>query len=189
MDYHPAELATKDVLLTGVTPPLIRRMLDFPWVWRDSDVSTAVASTADGSGYVASRPYGGGGVVYLGINYFDYDDNWARILANAIDRSVAFFADFESRFFTRGDVQTDGQVNIAAAAAGINFLFASGEAPRCLDAMDSNDDGRLNIADPVHLLNYLFAQGETPPAPGPTVCGLDRTPDDDIGCDAFPLCD
>ena len=71
------------------------------------------------------------------------------------------------------DIHDDGVVDIGDAICSLDFLFGSGSAPSCLDALDANDDELLNIADPIFLLGFLFSMGQEPPAPGPDVCGPD----------------
>lgn len=82
-------------------------------------------------------------------------------------------------FFTRGDVNLDGTVNIADAIAMLAFLFNStgGDLP-CADAGDGNDDGTLNIADAIVILGSLFGVPSVPlPAPTAPNCGSDPTAD------------
>ena len=86
----------------------------------------------------------------------------------------------DERKFIRGDVNGDGDVNIADAISVLEYLFAGGEPPPCPDAADVNDDGIINIADPVALLSALFV-GDfeiSPPFPEP---GVDPT-EDSLGC-------
>ncbi len=91
--------------------------------------------------------------------------------------------------FVRGDVNMDGQRNLADPINILEILFASKETENvCLDSMDINDDGTVNLADPVRHLMYLFGQGEIPPEPF-NVCGFDPTPNDELRCPAFPPCD
>ncbi len=79
-------------------------------------------------------------------------------------------------FFLRGDVNTDGGVDISDAVFGLNHLFSrSPAAPRCMDAADANDDGVFDMADAVTLLGGLFASGPIS-APFPAA-GIDRTVD------------
>jgi len=84
--------------------------------------------------------------------------------------------------FRRGDANFDGIVVIADPIYILSFLFASGSAPRCLDAADTDDNGALDLGDPIFLLNYLFAGGPIPPPPGPNVPGYDGTPGDPFRC-------
>lgn len=67
--------------------------------------------------------------------------------------------------FRRGDANSDGSVNIADPVFILNYQFANGPEPLCLDSADTNDDGKIDIADPIYLLNYLFRQGTQPPEP------------------------
>lgn len=83
--------------------------------------------------------------------------------------------------FRRGDVNDDGQLNIADAISVLGHLFGGDPAPSCSDAADANDDGLLNIADAISILGYLFGGGSIQP-PG-DVCGPDPT-----GNDTLPEC-
>lgn len=82
--------------------------------------------------------------------------------------------------FKRGNVNGDLTLNLADAVFVINWLFASGPAPQCLDAGDCNDDGGTDISDAIYTINYLFASGPVLPPPFPD-CGLDPT-DDSLDC-------
>ena len=83
--------------------------------------------------------------------------------------------------FERGDVNSDGGVNIADAIAHLGILFATGIPVNCEEALDVNQDGSSNIADPVYLLAFLFtANSPAPPAPF-GVCGVD-TDGDGLDC-------
>ena len=82
--------------------------------------------------------------------------------------------------FRRGDVNDDGDRNIADAVGALSYLFGGGTAPGCLDSVDCNDDGTNDISDAVSLLDYLFQSGTQPP--DPFECGPDPT-DDPISCE------
>ena len=87
-------------------------------------------------------------------------------------------------FFRRGDVNSDGTLNIADAIALLSHLFGGAAPPLCPDAADANDDGQLNIADAITILSHLFAgAGDLPPPFG--VCGPDPTEDTLPAC-AYP---
>jgi hypothetical protein len=91
--------------------------------------------------------------------------------------------------FIRGDVNADRNVNIADPVYILQYLFAQGATPGCLDAADVNDDGTINIADPTYLLGYLFAQ-KAKPLPPFDACGIDPTTDDDESdCAIFSPCE
>ncbi len=78
--------------------------------------------------------------------------------------------------FRRGDVNDDGERNIADAIYSLNWLFGTAAEPICLDAADLNDDGQANIADAIFELNWLFGTGPDPARPGGE-CGFDPTAD------------
>ena len=56
--------------------------------------------------------------------------------------------------FLRGDVDGDGNVNIADVTALIDILLAGSEAPA---AADCDLDGTVNIADVTSLIDYLLS--------------------------------
>jgi hypothetical protein len=60
----------------------------------------------------------------------------------------------------QGDVDGNGQVNVADVFYLINFLFAGG--PRPIGASDASGDGQVNVADVFYLINFLFAGGPPP---------------------------
>ncbi len=86
--------------------------------------------------------------------------------------------------FVRADINGDGNINIADAVTGLNYLF-NGAAVSCVDSVDTNDDGAANVADGVYLLAFLFSNGSPPPAPNS--CGGDPTADA-LDCISFPAC-
>lgn len=88
--------------------------------------------------------------------------------------------------FIRGWINPDSTTNLADVVYLVNWLFASGPEPTCLDASDVNDDAGLDVADVIYLASYLFASGAKPAAPFPN-CGVDMTPDA-FGCRKGPGC-
>ncbi|NCF98035.1 MAG: hypothetical protein GWP39_00810 [Planctomycetia bacterium] len=87
--------------------------------------------------------------------------------------------------FLRGDVNADGDRNLADAVSLLEFLFLSGALP-CVAATDVNDDGDINVADPSQLLSFLFTGASAPPEPT-LVCGQD--PDGSItACEDYSNC-
>ena len=91
----------------------------------------------------------------------------------------------EETLFVRGDVNSDGALDIADAISSLDYLFGA-VALSCQDAADTNDDGRLDIADPIHLLGFLFS-GDTAPAAPFTDCDTDPT-DDLLQCQSAGNC-
>ncbi|MCK4428251.1 MAG: dockerin type I repeat-containing protein [candidate division Zixibacteria bacterium] len=64
--------------------------------------------------------------------------------------------------FTRGDVNGDGEIDIADVVFLLNYLFLDGPEPFPLEAGDADSSGEVDIADVVYLLNYLFINGPSP---------------------------
>jgi ELWxxDGT repeat protein len=89
--------------------------------------------------------------------------------------------------FRRGDVNADGDQDVADAIFLLNFLFAGRAGPPCLDAADANDGGSVNIADAVAILSHLFRDGGALPEPF-EACGGDPTADP-VDCAAYGPCD
>lgn len=84
-------------------------------------------------------------------------------------------------FFVRGEANGDGITDLADVIFIADYLFQSGSAPACADAVDVNDSGDLDISDPLYLLLYMFGGGPPPPAPYPSP-GPDPTFLDPLGC-------
>jgi len=78
-------------------------------------------------------------------------------------------------------------VDIADALFVLGYLFGGpGNSLECADAADANDDGGLNVADAVAILGYLFGGAGPLPAPGPSECGSDGTPGDELAPCRYP---
>lgn len=80
------------------------------------------------------------------------------------------------KFFRRGDVNRDGEVDISDVVNGLQYLFDN-QLITCEDAADANDDGQINVADAVRLLGLLFNGSESLPAPSELTEGPDLTQD------------
>lgn len=89
--------------------------------------------------------------------------------------------------FRRGDVNEDGQLNIADPILGLTRLFDGLALPECYDAHDANDDALWDIADTIFILSYLFAEGPSPALPFPD-CGPDVTEPDGLDCLTYAGC-
>lgn len=92
----------------------------------------------------------------------------------------------EPQAFRRGDLNTDGAMDVSDAVFGLEFLFGT-QTVTCEDAADANDDGSLNIGDAVFILSALFNSGDLPPDPGSLNCGFDPT-FDSLGCEGYGVC-
>ncbi len=88
--------------------------------------------------------------------------------------------------FKRGDSNADGTLDLSDAVFILDYLFAGGAQPPCMDAADSNDDGFVDISDCMKILMYLFGGRPQPPDPF-SDCGTDPT-DDTLDCTSFPPC-
>jgi hypothetical protein len=82
-------------------------------------------------------------------------------------------------YFIRGDVTTDGQLNLSDPVVTLQYLFTGADMP-CASAADFDDSGTLDLGDGISLLSYLFAGSSPPALPFPSA-GTDPTPDG-LGC-------
>jgi hypothetical protein len=46
----------------------------------------------------------------------------------------------------------------------------------------ADDSGKLDLTDAISSLQFQFMGGDPPAQPGPTTCGVDPTPDDEVDC-------
>ena len=104
-----------------------------------------------------------------------------------LDESIVTIVDdaTEAEFFVRGDADGSGKLDVSDAIATLDWLFAAGPKPRCLDTVDLYDDGAVDLSSVTALLNYLFLGGDRPAVPYPNA-GLDPTDDDLAPCDGAP---
>lgn len=63
---------------------------------------------------------------------------------------------------SRGDANSDGEINIADAVFIVNYIFRGGAAPNPITAGDANCDDDCNVGDAVFLINYIFNGGPQP---------------------------
>ena len=94
---------------------------------------------------------------------------------------------FRLQAFKRADFNVDDVVDLSDAISLLSWLFTGGPPTTCENAGDANSDRQLDISDASYLLSWLFTGGPIPAAPGPTVCGVDRSPDA-LSCDAYAPC-
>ena len=65
--------------------------------------------------------------------------------------------EFDEPVGLRGDVDGDGDVNIADVTALIDYLLSGDATGVNLDAADCDKDGDVNIADVTSLIDYLLS--------------------------------
>ena len=87
--------------------------------------------------------------------------------------------------FLRGDMNLDGQIDLADAIDCLAGIFMGGEM-LCHDSGDWNDDGAVDVSDPISTLSYLFGGGPAPALPFP-LCGSDPSLDT-VDCDQTNSC-
>lgn len=105
----------------------------------------------------------------------------SSLAGNTADsESCEIFLPIPDVLFIRGDVDSDGELNLVDPVTLLQYLFVFGDMP-CASAADFNDDASLDLSDAVNLLAFLFTGGSEPAAPFP-LAGLDPTPDS-LGCD------
>ena len=88
--------------------------------------------------------------------------------------------------FRRGDVNSDGKVDLGDAMTFLDYLFRRGSVPLCLSALDADDNGRLQLVDVVRLVQFNLGQGAGLPVPN-SVCATDPT-SDALSCESFRGC-
>jgi len=84
----------------------------------------------------------------------DYVENWIRLHMDYIDKHV--FVDWKD--FPRGDVNGDGEVNIADVNALIDIILGGEASATMMERADVNEDGEVNIADVNTLIDIILNQ-------------------------------
>jgi virginiamycin B lyase len=108
-------------------------------------------------------------------------------LFGVLGAPLAPLAAGQPELFRRLDTSCDGVFDVTDAVLSLEWLFARGAVPCCLDAADADDTGDIDIGDPLLALGVLFQSGAKPPAPFPD-CGPDPT-DDPLGCAGDSRCE
>jgi Dockerin type I domain len=74
--------------------------------------------------------------------------------------------------YIRGDVNSDGQVDVSDAVRLAHALFLGDQTVDCEEAGDVNGDRSLDVSDVVGIFNFLF-KGDRAPVPPYPACGTD----------------
>ncbi len=61
-----------------------------------------------------------------------------------------------------GNIDYEGDMNIADLTYMVNYMFKGGLEPPCRGEADFNADSEINIQDLTKLVNYMFRDGEPP---------------------------
>lgn len=69
-----------------------------------------------------------------------------------------------------GDVNGDGEVDLADALALSSYLFRAGPAPVCVAAADFRRDGQLQVDDATRLRHHVISGSAPAPVLSPTAC-------------------
>ena len=69
-----------------------------------------------------------------------------------------------------GDVNGDGEVDLADALALSSYLFRAGLAPVCVAAADFRRDGQLQVDDATRLRHHVVSGSDPAPVLSPTAC-------------------
>ncbi|MEM7263974.1 MAG: hypothetical protein AAF488_18455 [Planctomycetota bacterium] len=106
-------------------------------------------------------------------------------MASLLSLMIMNSGDLRADDFRRGDVNTDGNIDISDSISLLVHLSGE-ESLSCDDAADCNDDGAINVGDVIYGLAYLFVPS-TPDFPAPSSCGSDPT-SDALSCVSFSSC-
>jgi hypothetical protein len=121
-------------------------------------LSSGDSAVTDAAGEFTLAAVGGGSQL-ITITRPGYESLDTMIVMN---RARTMNAALDPIYFTRGDANFDGAINIGDAVYIVSYIFRNGPSPRPLQAGDVNSDGTINIGDAVYLVNYLFRQGPPP---------------------------
>ncbi|MBD3404095.1 hypothetical protein GF420_14480 [candidate division GN15 bacterium] len=88
---------------------------------------------------------------------------------NGMDQDVMFGAPTDCCVGLTGDMNGDGNTDLADIIYLVNALFSGGPAPLCATEADVNGSGTTDLPDVIYLVNALFLGGPAP-VPCPPDC-------------------
>ena len=110
----------------------------------------------DGQGFV--EWFSDGGVTFAkadsAVTTFTMPDNPVRVVVT-----------YRESFVTLGDVNNDGEVDIADAVCIVNHIIGKPNAVYIEEAADTNGDNDIDIADAVCIVNYVIGRIAALPPP------------------------
>ena len=62
----------------------------------------------------------------------------------------------------RGDLDGSGEINVADLTFMVDYLFAAGPQPVCVEEGDIDASGAIDVSDLTQLVDYLFGGGLAP---------------------------
>lgn len=102
--------------------------------------------------------------------------------------SITFVPPPPGQAFIRGDVTTEGGLDISDAIALLEFLILGRGLLTCDDSADATDDGTVDLTDAIEILKFLIL-GDPPMLPAPTQCdGTGDPTADDLDCGLYEGC-
>ncbi|MGB5107558.1 MAG: right-handed parallel beta-helix repeat-containing protein [Candidatus Zixiibacteriota bacterium] len=113
---------------------------------------------------LANNMYASSGVLQWGTRY------WWVVKATDLHGAVTAANEVHQfRTTTLGDADGDGLVAVSDCVLIVNYIFASGPAPRPMFAGDPDCSGMPNVSDAAHLISFIFNNGPAPCIPQPRV--------------------
>jgi len=103
--------------------------------------------------------------VSIDMEYFGSSWVWASLFESYVpswDGPHCFTIGCCNTDGIRGDVDYDGNLNVADINWAVHFLFTGGPPPPCFNESDVNDDNRFDVGDLSYLIDYLFKGGQAP---------------------------
>ena len=61
-----------------------------------------------------------------------------------------------------GDLNSDGQVDVADLTILVEFVFTAGSVPRVLETADTDGSCEIDISDVIYLIDFMFHGGAAP---------------------------
>ena len=124
-------------------------------IWTDKSLNLPGSGlTLSGAGLLSGTPLAIGPIAFT-----------AKVedAVGSSDEQFLVFAVVEA--YACGDVNDDGDVNLADAVYIVNYIFKGGPAPNPVCVGNADGDGDVNLADAVYLINYVFKGGPPPVDP------------------------